>query len=262
MAFADLGDLRLRYELEGAGDAPVVMLSNSLGTDLTMWDRQTASWRGNFRVLRYDTRGHGRSSTTPGPYTIEQLGSDVTRLLDFLKLPRVHFCGLSMGGQTGMWLGLKAPERVSKLVLCNTAAKIGSPESWAARIATVRKEGMAGVSRTVIERWFTPDFRANRAEAVANTLRLLDATNPEGYIASCGAVRDFDCREQVHEIRLPTLVITGAQDTATPPADGRWLADKIPGARYAELRAAHLSNIEDEISFTTAVGEFLADGDG
>ncbi len=259
MAFAQLaGNLVIRYELEGLHDAPVVMLSNSLGTDFTMWDRQAAAWRGKFRLLRYDTRGHGQSSVTPGPYTIERLGADALRLLDYLKLPRVHFCGLSMGGQTGMWLGLHAPDRVSKLVLCNTAAKIGTPESWGARIDAVRKGGMKAVSAAVMERWFTPPFRARRPEMVAEVQALLESTNPDGYIANCEAVRDFDCRERLSEIHVPTLVVVGAADTSTSAADGRWAADKIAGARYTELNAAHLSNIEDEAKFTAEVRTFLA----
>lgn len=259
MAFADLGDVRIRYEVEGAGDTPVVMLSNSLGADLTMWDRQAAAWRGKFRLLRYDTRGHGKSSVTPGPYTIEQLGRDALRLLDALKLQRVHFCGLSMGGQTGMWLGLHAAERVGKLVLCNTAAKIGTLESWGARIGAVRKGGMRAVSGAVIERWFTAEFREREPERVAVVQRLLEATKAQGYIANCEAVRDFDCRERLGEIRVPTLVIAGSADISTPPADGLWVAEKIPGAKYVEVNAAHLSSIEDEARFTKAIGDFLAE---
>jgi 3-oxoadipate enol-lactonase len=262
MAFAELGDVRIRYELEGEAEEPVVLLSNSLGTDLTLWDPQAAAWRRRFRLLRYDTRGHGRSSVTPGPYTIEQLGRDVLDLLDFLKLRRVHFCGLSMGGQTGMWLGLHAPERLGNLVLCNTAAKIGTPESWATRIATVRKGGMKAVSSGVMERWFSAEFRTQEPEIVGRVQRLLELTEPEGYIANCEAVRDFDCRANLADIHLPTLVIAGSLDNSTPPSEARFLSSNIPRAGYAELKAAHLSNIEDQARFTTTVGDFMADGEG
>jgi 3-oxoadipate enol-lactonase len=261
MAFVELGDVRIRYELEGPGNVPVVMLSNSLGTDLSMWDRQAAAWRGKSQVLRYDTRGHGQSSVTPGPYTIEQLGGDVLRLLDALKLSKVHFCGLSMGGQTGMWLGLNAPHRLGKLVLSNTAAKIGTPEGWGTRIEAVRNGGMKAVSGAVIERWFTAPFRAREPRTVAQVQRLLETTKRDGYIANCEAVRDFDCREKLGEIRVPTLVISGSSDTSTPAADGQFIAEKIPGAKYAELSAAHLSNIEDEGQFTKTVGDFLSAGE-
>src|SRR5215468_4821788 len=137
MPFLELGDLRLHYAWDGPENAPVVVLSNSLGTDFTMWDAQAAAWSKNFRVLRYDTRGHGQSSVSPGPYRMEQLACDVVALLETLGVDRAHFCGLSMGGQTGMWLAGNAPERLRKLVLANTGAKIGTPESWAARINAV-----------------------------------------------------------------------------------------------------------------------------
>jgi 3-oxoadipate enol-lactonase len=251
------GDARIHYALEGQRELPVLVFSNSLGANFSMWDAQVPAFRKKYRVLHYDSRGHGQSSSTPGPYSIEQLAKDVLALLDALHLERVHFCGLSMGGIIGMWLGAHAPERLNHLVLCNTAAKIGTTEAWNARIEAVRKNGMKSIASAVVERWFTPAFRQNAPATIANTLKMLEETNPDGYAACCAAVRDFDFREQVSKIRLPTLVISGAHDPATPPADGRFLARQIPGARYVELNAAHLSNIEDQDRFTAELAAFL-----
>jgi len=257
MPIVKSGEARIHYALEGQSGAPALALSNSLGTNYSMWDPQLPELRKKLRVLRYDTRGHGQSSLTPGPYSIEQLGRDVMALLDALDLDRVHFCGLSMGGMIGMWLGANAPERLNKLVLCNTAAKIGTSEVWNARIEAVRKNGMKSVASAVVERWFSPAFREKPPATVSSTLKMLEAANPEGYAACCAAIRDFDYREQLSRIRVPTLVIAGAHDPSTPPADGRFLADQIQGAQYAELDAAHLSNIEAQDRFNNEVAKFL-----
>ena len=257
MPFAQLEDVRIHYELAGPSNAPALVFSNSLGATFSMWDPQIPAVQKQFRVLRYDTRGHGQSSVTPGPYSIEQLARDVLALLDNLQLERVHFCGLSMGGQTGMWLALNAPARLHKLILCNTAAKIGTPEIWRSRIEAVRQGGMKSVSTAVMERWFSASYRANSPDVVASTKLMLEGANPDGYIANCAAVRDFDVRETIATIRVPTLVIAGTHDVATTPADGRYLADRIPGARYAELNAAHLSNIEERDRFDSEVRSFL-----
>jgi 3-oxoadipate enol-lactonase len=233
------------------------MFSNSLGTDFSMWDFQAAKFQKSFRTLRYDTRGHGKSSVTLGPYSIAQLGQDVLGLLDTLHLRQIHFCGLSMGGMIGMWLGANAPERLTKLILCNTGAKIGTAEVWRARIEAVRTGGMKAIAPAVIERWFTPAFRSKNPATAARVQKLVEETSPDGYIACCAAVRDFDLRDQLSAIAVRTLVISGAHDPATPPADGRFLAQHIPAATYAELNAAHLSNIEDGDRFNSAVGTFL-----
>ena len=251
------GDARIHYVLEGQSGKPVLVFSNSLGANYSMWDPQAREFHKRLRILRYDTRGHGRSSSTPGPYSIEQLAKDVVALLDALDLDRVHFCGLSMGGMIGMWLALNAPERLNKLVLCNTGAKIGTPESWNARIEAVRKNGMKSIASAVVDRWFTPAFRQKSPATISNILRMLKETNQEGYAACCAAVRDCDFGEQLGEIRKPTLVIAGAHDPATPPADGRFLEQHISGARYAELNAAHVSNIEAQDGFNKELATFL-----
>lgn len=259
MPFAHLPDARLHYALSGNSVLPVTVFSNSLGADLSMWDIQALTLGSRFHVLRYDTRGHGQSSVTPGPYSISQLAKDLLALLDTLQLDRIHFCGLSMGGQIGQWLGIHAPNRLHKLILCNTGAKIGNEEGWKARIDTVRSKGMKEVAPAVLARWFTPAYREKDPNTTTAILRALEATDPGGYVACCAAVRDFDSRSSLSQIRVPTLVIGGAHDASTPPSDGRFLADHIPGARYAELNAAHLSNIEDRDRFNQEVGSFLAD---
>jgi len=255
--FVAVAGARFRCRVDGAADAPVVVLSNSLGTDLSMWDAQVPALTAHFRVLRYDTRGHGASAVTPGPYSIEQLGRDVVGLLDGLDIERAHFCGLSMGGMTGMWLGVNAPERLRRLVLANTAAQVGPPDNWNARIAKVRAGGMTAISSAVLERWFTPPFHVQHPEQIAATRQMLESMPADGYVAACAAVRDMDQRVAIRGIPVPTLVIAGTGDLATPPADGRFLADAIVGARYVELPAAHISNIEAAAAFTSQLVEFL-----
>jgi len=257
MPFIDSDRAQIHYALEGPPGRPALVLSNSLGTDFSMWDPQISEFAKSFRVLRYDTRGHGKSFVTPGPYSAKQLANDVLALADRLELDRFHFCGLSMGGMTGMWLAANAPQRLNRVVICSASAKFGTPETWSTRIETVRKQGMKPVAVATIERWFTPTFRAKNPSNAANIRKMVESVNPEGYIACCAAVRDFDFREQLGNIHTPALVISGVHDPATTPADGRFLADHIPGARYVELNAAHLSNVEDADRFTQEVSGFL-----
>lgn len=258
MAFIDLDGARFRYRFDGPVEAPVLLLSNSLGTDLEMWSAQVPAWSRSFRVLRYDTRGHGQSAVTAGPYTIDRLGVDALALLDALALPRVHCCGLSLGGMTGMWLAAHAPARVDRLVLSNTAAQIAPPELWNARIDAVDKGGMAAVVDAVLARWFTAPFVAAGGAALVAMRAMLLACPAQGYMAACAAVRDMDQRAAVARIIAPTLVIAGTDDLATPPAAGRFLAEAIPGARYAELPAAHIANVEQPERYTDLVLRFLA----
>lgn len=257
MPFVEVGDLRTHYALTGDKE-PVLVFSNSLGTDFSMWDPQMKKLQHRFRILRYDTRGHGQSSVTPADYSIEQLGRDVLGLLDSLGLDRVHFCGLSMGGMIGMWLAVHAPTCLHRLVLSNTAARIGTKEMWNARIATVRKGGMKPVAAAVIERWFTPEFRVSSKEEVARAQRMLEKSPPEGYAACCAAIREMDQREAVAQIKAPTLVIYGGNDPVTPAADAHFLTGQIPRAVEVELAAAHLSNVEQADAFTEAVSSFLS----
>jgi len=259
MPFVDAGGTRLFHRFDGPIGAPPLVLSNSLGTNLGMWDGQMPALVERFRVLRYDSRGHGQSAAPPGPYRIEELGCDLIALLDALDIPRVRFCGLSKGGMVGMWLASNAPERVERLVLCNTSAHLPGRELWNARIEAVRATGMAAVAPQVLERWFTAGFRARASEAVEKVRQMLLTTPAEGYAACCAAIRDMDQRETIASIRAPTLVVVGSRDPATPPEHGRAIADRIRGARVIELPAAHLSNVEAAEAFNEAVLGFLSD---
>jgi len=259
MPFVDVNGARLHYRIDGPESAPALVFCNSLGTDHTMWDPQVPASAGRYRVLRYDRRGHGASAVTPGPYTIEQLGRDVLGLLDHLGIDRVRFCGLSLGGMTGMWLGTHAGNRIERLVLCNTAAQIGSPDPWNARIEAVRKGGMAAIESGVLARWFTPGFLARPTPMLGRMRETLLQLSPEGYAACCAAVRDMDQRESITRITAPTLVVAGTHDAATPPAAGQFIARQIRGAQYVELDAAHISNVEAADRFTEQVLRFVAD---
>nr|WP_276617560.1 3-oxoadipate enol-lactonase [Pseudomonas sp. TMW22089] len=251
----------MNYRLDGPQGAPVLVLSNSLGTDLGMWDAQIPAFTEHFQVLRYDTRGHGQSLVSEGPYSIEQLGRDVLALLDALHIERAHFCGLSMGGLIGQWLGIHAGERLNKLVVCNTAAKIGEPSVWNPRIEMVLRDGpeaMAGLRDASIARWFTADYAQAHPEQVKRITDMLAATSPQGYAANCAAVRDADFRDQLAAIKVPTLVIAGTEDAVTPPSGSHFIQEQVAGAQYAEFHAAHLSNVQAGDAFSQRVLAFLS----
>lgn len=229
------------------------MLSNSLGTAMAMWEPQMTAFAKHFRVLRYDSRGHGLSDAPAGAYSIDRLGRDVLELLDALGIARVTFCGLSKGGMVGQWLGWRSPERLERLILANTSPYMGPPEGWDGRIRTVLAEGMAVMTGPVLQRWFRPGFLDTASDAVAPVRAMLLATPATGY-AGCGAaIRDMDQRTVAKLIEVPTLVIAGSQDPATPIDHAEFLAANIPGARLATLDAAHLSNVEQPAGFTQAV---------
>jgi 3-oxoadipate enol-lactonase len=255
--FATVGGLRICYELSGPEAAPLLVFSNSLGTDLSMWDSQAKTLAREFRILRYDMRGQGKSSVIPGDGSIERFGLDFIGLIDTLKLKSVTFCGLSMGGMIGMWLGVNAPERLDALVLCNTAARIGTNTTWNTRVSTVRQGGMQSVSSAVIERWFTPKFRVVSSAIVNRARTMLEASPVEGYVACCAAIRDMDQTNSISRISVRTLVVAGIEDAVTPPKEGRFLVDHIRGSEYLELEAAHLSNVEQSDAFTSALRNFL-----
>jgi len=257
MPVAHVNGGHLHYQIDGPANAPALVLSNSLCTHFTMWDGQMPELRKHFRVLRYDTRGHGQSEVTPGPYSFEQLGRDVLALADETDLSTFSFCGLSMGGITGMWLGIHAGKRLHKLVLCSTGAKIGNDEIWDARIETVRKGGTKSIAAGTMERWFTSRFRESSPETVERVKKMVESTSTEGFVACCEALREADFRESISAIRTPTLVISGTHDSGTSPADGKLLAKQIAGSRYVELDAAHLCNIEQQDRFTHEVSDFL-----
>jgi 3-oxoadipate enol-lactonase len=248
------GVVDLNYRLEGPEDAPVLVLSSSLGTTMAMWDEQAAALRERFRLVRYDHRGHGESPVPPGPYRLEELGRDALALLDRLGVERFSWCGLSLGGMVGMWVASEAPERVERLVLCCTSARLGPPEMWAERAAKVRQGGMEAVADAVISRWFTPGFHEEHPETFAWAKEMLLGTPPEGYAGCCEAIRDMDLRGRLDEVRAPTLVIAGADDPATPSEHAGLIRDAIPDALLEVVpQAAHLANVERPGEVTRAL---------
>jgi len=237
--------VELHHRLDGAADAPVVMLSNSLGTALEMWDDHVPILGERFRVLRYDQRGHGRSPAPLGPYSIDALGRDALELIDRLGLERVSFCGVSLGGMVGMWLAASAPERIDRLVLCCTSPHLPPRDTWIERAATVREQGMAAVVDASLARWFTPAAVKRRPEAVERCRRGLLDTDPEGYAGCCEAIADHDLRAQLVSIRAPTLVIAAADDPSAPPEHGRLISESVAGARLDVLpEGRHLVAVE------------------
>lgn len=254
-------ELRTYYKWSGQDSGEVLLLGNSLGSNLHMWDKVLTQLGKSYRVLRYDTRGHGGSSVPPGPYTIDQLGRDVLFLLDSLGMERVNYCGLSLGGMVGMWLGLHAPHRVRRLVLANTAARIGTREMWNERIDNIEKYFMAPVARATPARWFTASYRENHADEMETIREMVAATSPAGYSGCCAVLRDTDLRNDLAAIETPCLVITGADDPATPAADGRALCTHLRNAKYAELNCSHFSAWERADDFAREVLAFLEDGE-
>jgi 3-oxoadipate enol-lactonase len=251
------------HRFEGPEDAPVLLLANSLGTPLEMWDDQAPGLAEHFRLLRFDARGHGRSEAPPGPYSIEDLGNDVLDLLDALELERVHFCGLSLGGMTGLWLAVNAAQRIDRLALCATSAHMPPREIWDERAAQVRSEGMEAVADGSIERWFSEESREERPDAVERTRNRLLETSPEGYAACCEAIRDHDMRDEIEAIAAPTLVIVGDEDPSTPPEHGRFIAERVRGARIEQIeRARHLLNVEHPKRVRDLLIDHLAEGGG
>ena len=247
----------INYEISGNPDGPWLVFSNSLGTDLHMWDAQAEIFGSDYQVLRYDTRGHGRSAAPDGDYDFDQLGKDTLSVMDSAGVDKACFCGLSMGGATGMWLGVNAPERFEKLVLCNTGARIGDTATWQQRIETVLASGMGAIAEAVVDRWFTERFQKAAPAAVDRIRAMILATPAAGYAGCCGALRDFDMRGAIKAIGLPTLIVAGQHDPATPVGLAEDMKASIRGAKLAVLDAAHLSNIEQEAAFNETVSTFL-----
>jgi 3-oxoadipate enol-lactonase len=253
--------ITINYELEGPEDAPVLMFSNSLATSLAMWDPQVARLNERFRILRYDNRGHGATPPAPGPYTIGTLATDVLGLLDALRIDTVSFCGLSKGGMVGQWLGINAPGRVERLVLSNTASYFPDKEMWRDRLEMASNQGISAIAEASIRRWFTPGYlaRPDTAPTVEFVRRFINETTLEGYLACSVAIRDMDFRDELAQIRVPTLVVIGEKDPATLPEYGELIAARIPKAKTAVIRdAAHLSNIEQPDAFTETLVRFLS----
>ena len=256
MPFITANNTRLFYRLEGRADLPVLVLSHSLGCDHSMWDPQMPDLLDHFRVLRYDTRGHGASDVPTGDYTVEQLGRDVVEMAAALGLKKFALCGLSMGGAIGQWLAIHTPELLSSLVLSNTSPQFGTRETWEARLQAVREGGMKAIADTAMQRFFSPD---KQTSTWAQSVRaVLLGTDPRGYAACCAALRDLNHKDVLGRINLPTLVIAGDHDPSTPWAgNGEILARDIAGAKVVRLPGAHLSNLEQPRSYTAALLEFL-----
>lgn len=250
--------IQIYYELAGPADAPVVLLSNSLGTRLEMWHPQMQALAERYRVLRYDSRGHGRSDAPDSPYTIDMLADDALGLLDALDIERAHFCGLSKGGMVGQVLGAKHGDRLISLALCSTACYLPPRELWDERIRVANEQGMIALADGVVERWFTEAFRREPSIAVDRVRQMIIDTPAHGYAACCAAIRDMDLREVITGISVPTLVIVGADDPATPPDKAEEIQRRISGARLEVVpNAAHLLNIEQDVVFDAALMSLL-----
>ncbi len=247
--------MKLHYELTGPESAPVIVLSNSLGTDLRMWDAQVPVLEKHFRVLRYDQRGHGSSPSAQGPYALRQLGSDVLELLDRAGLERVNFAGVSLGGMTGMWLAAHAADRIDRLALLCTSAQLGPAANWHERAATARRDGTGSLAHASVGRWFTPPFAA-RTDIRDKFGGMVTACDDEGYASCCEAIAGMDLLPDLDRIVAPSLVIAGEDDPATPPPHAERIADAVADARLEVLsQASHLANVEQ----AEAVNRLLLD---
>lgn len=255
--------VRIAYRLDGPADRPALLLSNSIGTTLAMWDRQVPVLAERFRVIRYDFRGHGGSDVPPGAYSADRLGRDALELLDHLGVARAHVLGLSLGGFVGQWLGIHAPERVDRLILSNTAAYLPSPPTWDAAIAAVlAAPDMDDTAETFLANWFPPAMLAANPPEVDRFRAMLRGTSRQGLAGCWAAVRDADMRRTVALITSRTLVIAGRFDTVTSLALGEDLARAIPGARLEVLDGVHLPNVEFPEAHAELVLGFLEEEQG
>jgi len=252
--------LGVHYALDGPASAPVVTLSHALATSLAMWEPQVPALAQRYRVLRYDTRGHGGTETPAGPYTLEALAEDVAGLLRALGVERTHFAGLSLGGMIGQQLALQHPEMLRSLALCDTASRVppAAQPMWEERIRTASAAGMEPHVEPTINRWFTVPFRGRRHDVVDSVRAMIRATSPAGYIGCCEAITRLDLTDRLHEIRIPTLVVVGEEDASTPVAASRTIHERIPGSQLVVLpSASHLSNLEQPEAFNQVHLGFL-----
>jgi len=257
MPMIDADGCLLNVSVEGRDGGPTLMLSNSLGSTMQMWEPQMKALTQLFRVIRYDRRGHGKSNVPAGPYSLERFGRDVLAILDDLNIAKTHWCGLSMGGMVGQWLGANASDRFGKIVLANTTCHFPDPTRWNDRVKAVKQGGIAAVADAVMAGWLTADFREREPQIAANMKAMMLTTPVEGYIACCEALSTLDQRELLPDIKSPTLVIAGRHDMSTTVADGEFMRSRIPGASMTILDAAHISNVEQPHAFTDALVGFL-----
>jgi 3-oxoadipate enol-lactonase len=248
---------RIAFRVDGPAVAPALVLVNALGTDMRLWEPQVDRLRNAFCVIRHDMRGHGESSPPAGPLTIDLIAHDLLMLLDHLDIRRTHLCGLSLGGMAALRLAAAVPERVDRLVLANTGLRIGTAELWDERMAAVRKGGMPGVLDIVLARCLTAGFRARRPDVAQLIVNMLEAVNPEGYIAACTVLRDTDLRSTAGSVRAPSLIIAGRLDQATPPLLAAELRSVLPNSHVVTLDAAHLSSLEQPAAFARHVERHL-----
>ena len=257
-----IGATGIAYRVDGPNDAPAIVFLNSLGTDHGLWDAQAGAFR-DHRVVKFDFCGHGASDPPRAPVSIASFGDDVIALLDHLALERADVCGCSLGGMIALWLAAERPARIARAVLANTGARVGTVERWNTRIDAVRREGMDGVVESVIARFFSPTFREREPAAVSRVRAMLRATDPRGYMAACAALRDADLRGLLERVRVPTLIVAGEVDVATPPSSAEELHAGIAGSRLAIIPgAAHLTNVERPDEFNAVVRDFLFAIDG
>jgi 3-oxoadipate enol-lactonase/4-carboxymuconolactone decarboxylase len=244
---------RLRYRIDGPADAPPVLLVNSLGTTMDLWAAQVEPLARRYKVIRYDVRGHGRSSVPPGEYTLDDLGHDAVHVLDAAGVGDAYVCGVSLGALTAMWLGVYRPSRVRGLVIANTAARVGTPERWTDRIAKVRADGMGAIADLALGNWFTPAFRQREPAVAKRFHEMVASCSPDGYIGCCAALRDADLRPAIPGIRTRSLVIAGDQDPSMAVAEAEFIRDAIPGSSLLTLHGAHLTNVECAEIFTMKI---------
>jgi 3-oxoadipate enol-lactonase len=250
---------QLHSSIDGPQDAPVLVLGPSLGTDLGLFDAQVAALSDRWRIVRYDLRGHGGSPTPKGPYSMSELSDDVVGLLDHLGVGQFHYAGVSLGGAVGEWLAIQHPDRLLSLALCATAARFPNRESYAERAAQARAEGTESLVASREGTWYTPDFATEHPDETERLLAMLRATEPEGYAGCCEALAEFDVRSELGQIGVPTLVVAGTEDPATPVETMRELADGIPGATFVEVKgAAHLVNVEGVDTVNEALSAHLS----
>ena len=250
-------DAEINYQTFGDASQPAIIFSNSLGTQFNMWQPQISFFEKKFYVICYDTRGHGASSAPQGPYSIEQLGTDVVHLLDHLNIEKASFCGISMGGLTGQWLAIHHPERFNHVIVCNTAAKIGQEQAWNDRAQLVREQGLKPIAETAASRWFTEPFIRSNTAIVESLSNDLGAGSPEGYASCCEALAKADLRADLKTITVPVLIIAGQQDPVTTVADAQYIINHVRSSSLFEINASHISNIEQPKAFNQAIFSFL-----
>ena len=264
MPLTDVNQTTLNYSLDGPEGRTVVMFSNSLASNLTMWDIQVPVLvEAGYRVLRYDSRGHGQSGAPEGPYTMEMLTADAVGLMDALGLEKVHFCGLSKGGMVGQMLGTQYAERLITLTLCDTAAHLGPKEIWEERMTAVREQGMASLVDAFIDRWFTKPGQKRMPDEIKKVRTMIAATPIEGFCGCCCAIRDMDQRESIRAISTPTLVMVGEHDPGTPVSAATYIHEQIASSQIKIIDdAAHFINVEQKSVFNEAFLQFLAENSG